>query len=93
MKIGTKVDVCHDGKFGRRCPGVVIATKNGYKIKVRADHPVIGTFEFWARRMAPIRYRRQRSGSCIVYTRRPVYFGGWADVDWFCPWFSVLKAD
>lgn len=76
MKRGTKVAVCHDGKWGRRVQGEVIATRNGHHIKVSFPHPETGELvELWARRM---------SG-------KYGHFGGWAPIDWFCPWYSVYK--
>lgn len=27
----------------------------------------------------------------IFRMARRAYFGGWADIDWFCPWYSVHK--
>jgi hypothetical protein len=76
MKRGNKVAVCHDGKWVRRVVGEVIATRRGHHIKVRFLHPENGSpVEFWARKL-PKEY------SC---------FGGWADIDWFYPWYSVRK--
>ena len=90
MKIGTKVNVCHDGKSGRAVDGIVVGTHNGYRIQIEFFHP--GTEQmvtFWARRRSAIRHRRQRG--YISYSRRPVGWAGWADLDWFSPWFTVSK--
>lgn len=74
MKRGDSVAVCHDGKWGRRVQGEVVATRKGHHLKVRFPHPDDGTpVEFWARR---------RPG-------RRVYFAGWADISYFCPWYAV----
>lgn len=59
MKRGDKVAVCYDGKWGRRVPGTVLATKNGYRILVEfneyacdeGDAPV----QHWFRVRAPER--------------------------------------
>ena len=82
MKTGSKVFVCHDGKWGRRVVGEVIATRNGHHVKVRFPHPNNEgepDVEFWARKLPKSRWNPQ--------TR----FGGWAECDWFCPWFSIYK--
>ncbi len=34
-KLGTKVWVCWDGKLGRRCEGVVVATHRGKAVSIR----------------------------------------------------------
>lgn len=81
MKVGTKVAVCQDGKWGRRVPGIVIQQRNGHHIKVRFTYPGEPETEFWARRTPAIHGR----------WNLPVRWGGWADVDCFCPWFSVSK--
>ncbi len=88
MKRGTKVAVCHDGKWGRRVAGEVIATRQGHHILVRFefDDKVV---EFWARRVPAVRYMQGRNGS--YRSKRPVSYAGWADIDYFCPWFSVWK--
>lgn len=39
FKLGDKVWVCYDGKAGRRCEGVVVATHRGSAVTV--------TFELW----------------------------------------------
>lgn len=92
MKIWTKVAVCHDGKWSRRVQGEVIATKRGYSVKVRFPHPEsLYPVEFWAKKVPAVRYCRNKPPSCIFYGKRYAYFGGWADIDWFCPWYSVLK--
>lgn len=92
MKKGTIVAVCHDGKWGRKVKGEVVATRNGHHIKVRFPHPEDDTpVEFWARKLPAIRYRRQKHGGCIMYSNRASYFAGWADIDWFSPWYSVYK--
>ena len=82
MKRGKKVAVCHDGKWGRKVQGEVVATRRGHHIKVSFPRPESGEpVEFWARKMPTIRH----SG------KRYAYFGGWADIDWFCPWYAVHK--
>lgn len=92
MKLGTKVSVCHDGKFSRRVQGEVVATKRGYSVKVRFPHPANGQLvDFWARKIATVRHCRNKPPSCIYYGKRYAYFAGWADIDWFCPWFAVHK--
>ena len=89
MKRGTPVAVCHDGKWGRRIKGEVVETRNGHHIKVRFEHGTCGVVEFWCRYDAPIRYRK-RSG-CITWSKRPKRYSGWADIEWFCPWFVIYK--
>lgn len=92
MKRGDKVAVCHDGKWGRRVEGEVVATRNGHHVKIRFFHPGTDAWvEFWARKQPSIRYRRQAPNSCIQYGKRYAYFGGWADIDWFSPWFAVYR--
>ena len=82
MKRGKKVAVCHDGKWGRKVQGEVVATRRGHHIKVSFPRPESGEpVEFWARKMPTIRH----SG------KRYAYFGGWASIDWFCPWYAVHK--
>jgi len=94
MKRGTEVAVCHDGKWGRRVKGVVVATAKGSRIKVQFPSPVDGTdVEFWARVIPSIRYRqvkRARYGT-VITLKNYKHFGGWADIQWFCPWFAVYK--
>lgn len=92
MKRGTKVAVLHDGKWGRMVQGEVVATRKGHHIKVCFPHPESGELvEFWARKMPTIRRSRNKPPSCIHYGKRYAYFGGWADIDWFCPWYAVHK--
>lgn len=95
MKRGDKVAVCHDGKWGRRVLGEVVATRNGHHIKVAFPHPENDSVvEFWARKEKPVRYQqiKQRNGYCkIICLKSYTYFGGWADIDWFSPWYSVHK--
>lgn len=47
--------------------------------------------EFWARWHNTIHYDRKKSNSCISYVKRYGYFAGWANIDWFCPWFKISK--
>lgn len=90
MKRNQEVAVCHDGKWSRRVKGTVIATRNGHHIKVRFSHPEIDTtVEFWARKVKKVCYCKV-SGRFINF-RHPAYFAGWADADYFCPYFSVYK--
>lgn len=92
MKRGTKVAVCHDGKWGRKVQGKVVATKNGHRIKIRFPHPENGKFiEFWARKIPAVRYCKNNPPSCIFHLKRYAYFAGWANIDWPCPWYSVHK--
>lgn len=92
MKRGDKVAVCHDGKWSRRIQGEVLETRNGHHLKIRFFHPGTGALvEFWARKSPTVRHRRQKLPSCIQYGKRYAYFAGWADIDWFCPWFAVHK--
>lgn len=69
MKRGMKVAVCYDGKYGRRVPGIVTATRRGHHIKVRfipyasEDNTEV---ESW--------FRIKRS-KCNGQRK---YFGGWA---------------
>lgn len=94
MKRGTVVAVCHDGKWGRRVKGEVVATRRCHHILVRFPHPETNEpVEFWARRVPPIRYRKVKIDGCItrIQIKRAAYFCGWADIDWFCPWYAVHK--
>ena len=95
MKLGDKVAVCHDGKWGRRVAGTVVATKNGHHIKVAFPHPSDGnTVEFWVKKTSTVHYRLTKEIdelSSIVYLKNYSHFAGWADIDWFCPWYSVYK--
>ena len=27
----------------------------------------------------------------FVYLKNYSHFAGWADIDWFCPWYSVYQ--
>lgn len=92
MKRGTIVAVCQDGKWSRRVKGEVIATRQGHHIKVRFPHPDTNEpVEFWARKSRTVRYMRKRPGSVFTYRTRYRFFGGWAEIDTFCPWYSVVK--
>lgn len=92
MKRGTVVAVCHDGKWGRRVQGVVIATRQGHHIQVRFPHPETGApVEFWARRRPAIRHVRRPAGSCCHTHKRYVRYGGWASTGGWSPWYSVAK--
>lgn len=82
MKVGTQVAVCHDGKWGRRVSGTVVKQRNGHHIQVMfclpgEDKPTL----FWARRI-PAQHGRWSRGH---------YWGGWANADYFMPYFSVHK--
>lgn len=94
MKRGQKVAVCHDGKYSRAVLGEVVETRKNHHIKVRFPHPETGLpVEFWARKIPTIRYRRvigSKYGD-IVYLKKYAHFAGWADIDWFSPWYSVHK--
>lgn len=90
MKRGQKVFICHDGKYSRRVDGVVVEQRNGHHIKVRFESPADDSdIEVWFRKDAAIRYLK-RSG-CISWSKRPARFSGWADIEYFCPWFTVRK--
>jgi hypothetical protein len=94
MKRGIAVAVCHDGKWGRRVKGVVIGTRKGSFIKVRFPHPADDTpVEAWFRVIPTIHHRqvkRSRWGATIT-GKNYKHFGGWVDIQWFCPWFAVYK--
>lgn len=84
MKRGAKVAVCHDGKWGRRVQGEVVATRRGHHIKVRFPHPESGELSsFWARVIPTVRYNRNKPPSCIHHGKQYKHFGGWADIYWF----------
>lgn len=84
--------VCHDGKWGRRVKGVVVDTRKGHHVKIKFPNPENGSdVEFWARIIPTIRYKRKKVNSCIVHLGLYKHFAGWADIDYFCPWFSVYK--
>lgn len=90
MKRGAKVAVCHDGKWGRRVQGEIIATRQGHHVQVRFPHPETGEpVEFWARKNRTIRRTIRRKGSCISTGKRYAYFSGWADIAWWYPWYAV----
>ena len=88
MKRGDKVWCCHDGKFSRRVEGVVTQQHKGHHITVQ--------FEF-DDQLVTLRARRNPAIRCrqlkgyIMKHKRPVRFSGWADIDYFCPWFSIVK--
>ena len=71
--------------------GTIVKNNKGHQILVRftpegENAPV----EFWAKRRPAIRYMSNKRGSCLYYLKRKVSFAGWADVDTFCPWYSVI---
>lgn len=92
MKRGTKVAVCHDGKWSRRLPGYVVATRQSHHVLVEFQHED-KVVQFWARKRPTVRYLKSRSFGCVevVTLKRYAYFGGWAAIDWFRPWFAVHK--
>ena len=89
MKIGQQVAVCQDGKWGRAKLGVVIATKNGYSIKVRfstwrfpegKEAELVETEHWFGVRQRPTKFGGRRKE-----------FRGWCDIpDSWCPWYSVV---
>lgn len=94
MKRGTEVAVCHDGKWSRKVKGVVVQTKNGYKIKVRFtygyDEETVETVEAWFKVRPPIRYQKRKG--YFTYSKRKKSYSGWVDTDkWWSPWFAVYK--
>lgn len=89
MKLGAKVWVCHDGKYSRRVEGEVVATRRGHHLQIKFFHEDCGEVLFWARRTPAVRYLKE--SGIFIKSRRPVSFGGWADIDWFMPWYSVAK--
>ena len=94
MKIGTEVAVCHDGKWGRRVKGVVVGTRQNTMIKVKFTPPgEEAEVEFWTRVIPTIRHRRySKSKYRNSYTLKHYkHFGGWAKIDYWCPWFAVYK--
>jgi len=96
MKRGTIVAVCHDGKWGRRVKGVVVATRQGHHIKVRFDNPDNETpdapaqVEFWARVRPTIHYRKKFDTNSYTMYRYKNY-GGWVTNGVWFPWYSVYK--
>ncbi len=56
MKIGQKIWICHDEKWSRKKEGIVVGTKNGYRIKVKFLEGDDKDIEFWARKHQAIRY-------------------------------------
>lgn len=90
MKRGTFVAVCHDGKWGRRVKGVVVATRQGHHVQVKCvidDEEVL----FWARRRPAIRHLRRARNSFMSFYKRPVSYAGWAEIDTFIPWYAVYR--
>ena len=90
MKTGTKVWVCHDGKWSRRVQGVVQQQHNGHHITVEfplGEQNVVAKF----RKDNAIRYRKNKPPSYFIYGKRPARYSGWADVDYFAPWFAIYK--
>jgi len=89
MKRGDKVFVCHDGKWGRRIVGVVIKQHNGHHITVQFEMekgiPIVTKF----RKEPAIHYKR--NCGCFFYMKRPAHYSGWANIDYFSPWFAVYK--
>lgn len=92
MKTGQVVAVCQDGKYSRRVKGEVIASKKGSKILVRFPHPEIEgeSVEFWAKLCNTVRFRKEVNVSTFTM-KCYKHFAGWADIDSFCPWFTVHK--
>lgn len=94
MKRGTKVAVCHDGKWSRKVEGVVVETRNGHHIKIRFKNLDGELIEFWARKRPVIRYWRKPNGSYVITGKRAPSFAGWVEKsEYFCPWFVVYKWD
>lgn len=94
MKTGQKVAVCHDGKYSRRILGEIVKTRNGHHIKVRFPNPETGfPVEFWARKIPAVRYKKtqERKYVTMIYSKKYAYFAGWANIDWFSPWYSIEK--
>jgi hypothetical protein len=93
MKVGKEVWVCHDGKWGRRVKGIILARRKCHHIKIlftpeSMDDPV----EFWARRRPKVSFNQNSRGSYIHHGKRsPNTYGGWADIDMWAPWFSVYE--
>jgi hypothetical protein len=86
MKVGQKVFVCHDSKWGRRVVGRVVQQHCGHHITVEFDaagETVTGKF----RVANAIRYRKVRGMSTFLKRRKR--YEGWLDIDYFCPWFAV----
>ncbi len=97
MKIGQKIWIVHDGKFIRKKEGIVVGTKNGYKIKVKfLEGDEEGT-EFWTRKHPAIRCGYERYNgkySSTILGKKYANYSGWIDYDgtprWF-PWYSIVK--
>ena len=92
VKRGSKVWVCHDGKWARRVPGYVMATRQGHHVLVEFQHKE-KIVRFWARKRPTVRYQKSRLFGYVgvVTLKRYAYFGGWAAIDWLSPWFAVYK--
>lgn len=92
MKRGQIVAVCHNGKWGRRVKGEVVATRQGHHIKVRFPNPDTGApLEFWAR-VSPIIHYTRKTRKWVWYDKRYKTYGGWIDgIDVWSPWYSVTK--
>lgn len=97
MKIGQKIWICHDGKWSRKKEGIVVGTKNGYRIKVKFLEGDDTDIEFWVRKHPAIRYGYERHHGkhfSTHYGKRYVRYSGWIDDEGtsrWCPWHSILK--
>lgn len=85
MKIGQKVAVCQDGKWGRAKLGVVTETYNGHQIKVKfsvcTDDGKLMETEHW--------FKSHNLKSKYGGMRKR--FSGWCDIpNAWCPWYSII---
>lgn len=90
MKRGSKVWVCHDGKWTRKVPGHIVATRQGHHVLVEFQH-ADEVVQFWARKVAAVRYLRSHRSNCFAAMKHYSYFRGWANIDLFRPRFAVYK--
>jgi hypothetical protein len=90
MKRGSKVWVCHDGKWARRVPGHIVATRQGHHVLIEFQHKD-QIVRFWARKVPAVRYWRTNRYTYSAIAKRYSYFKGWADIALFRPKFHVYR--
>ena len=67
-----------------------MATRQGHHVLVEFQHGD-KMVQFWARKVPAVRYWRSHRSNCFAAMKHYSYFKGWADIDWFRPWFAVYK--
>lgn len=90
MKRGSEVWICYDGKWSRRVPGYVVATRQGHHVLVEFQHED-QVVQFWARKVPAVRYWRSNQPSGVASIKHYSYFKGRADINSFRPKFHVYR--